>query len=275
MATYDPGWVEEYFDGYGDKEWHRLTQTPFDEVSLHIHTHYLEQHVRPGLRVLEVGAGAGRFTQVLANLDCRVLVADISPVQLDLNKRYGEEHGFAHAVEDRIQLDICDMSSLDANSFDAVVCYGGPLSYVFERAAEAVSECSRVLSTDGVFLASVMSLWGTAHNAIDAVLDIPPEQNQTITSSGDLTPESHPAGTHFCHMYRAVEFHTLLSHAGLTVVAMAASNCLSTHWTDQLAQIRQDAEKWTELLRMEIEATREPGCLDMGTHLIAVARKSE
>jgi SAM-dependent methyltransferase len=275
IATYDPGWVEAYYDEYGDKEWYRLTQTPFDEVSLHVHTHYLEQYVQPGSRVLEVGAGAGRFTQVLASLDCRVLVADVSPVQLDLNRKHGEELGVAEAMEDWVQLDVCNLSDLKPESFNAVVCYGGALSYVFERAAEAVGECARVLKRDGAFLASVMSLWGTAHNALNGVLDIPPEQNQIITESGDLTPKSYPTGKHFCHMYRAGEFRDLLSRAGLEVVAMAASNCLSTRWNDHLVQIRHDVEKWAELLRMELEATQEPGCLDMGTHLIAVARKPE
>lgn len=275
MATYDPGWVEAHYAEYGDKEWHRLTQTPFNEVNLHIHTHYLEQYVQPGSRVLEIGAGPGRFTQLLAGLDCRILVADISPVQLDLNRKHGEELGFAETVEDWMQLDVCDLHDLEPASFDAVVCYGGALSYVFERAAEAVGECARVLKKDRAFLASVMSLWGTAHNALNGVLDIPVEHNKRIIDTGDLTPENYPTGKHLCHLYRAGEFRDLLSRAGLEVVAMAASNCLSTCWTDLLVEIRHDAEKWAELLRIELEATREPGCLDMGTHLIGVARKSE
>jgi len=42
-----------------------------------------------------------------------------------------------------------------------------------------------------------------------------------------------------------------------------------------LAEIRADEGKWQELLRMELEACAEPGCLDMGTHLIGVARKGQ
>jgi hypothetical protein len=30
---------------------------------------------------------------------------------------------------------------------------------------------------------------------------------------------------------------------------------------------------WVHLIEMEIEACREPGCLDMGAHLIAVCRR--
>ena len=54
---------------------------------------------------------------------------------------------------------------------------------------------------------------------------------------------------------------------------MSASNCLSIGWEERLAEIRQDDEKWQELLRMELEACSEEGSLNLGTHLIAVAQK--
>ena len=72
---------------------------------------------------------------------------------------------------------------------------------------------------------------------------------------------------------RMIASRDLLTQAGLEIVVMSASNCLAVNWNDHLMRIREDATKWNELLRMELEATREPGCLDMGTHLIAVARK--
>ena len=45
------------------------------------------------------------------------------------------------------------------------------------------------------------------------------------------------------------------------------------HPGDVLRQVMAHAEKWQEVLRMELEACREPGCLDTGTHAIAVGRK--
>jgi hypothetical protein len=46
--------------------------------------------------------------------------------------------------------------------------------------------------------------------------------------------------------------------------------------TDEaLVDVRKDERKWQELLRMELEACREDGCLDLGTHIIAVVRKKE
>ena len=275
-SNYRPEWVAGYFDEFGIGEWERLVATPVDEVSLYIHTHYLKQYVPAGARVLEIGAGAGRFTQFLATLGARILVADISQVQLDLNRQHARESGFAHAVEGWQQVDICDMARFQSGSFDCVVAYGGPLSYVLDQRDVALQECARVLKPGGILLASVMSLWGSAHRHLDGVLNITPiENNQRIIDTGNLTPETLPGARHFVHMFRANEFRDFLTQAGLTVLALSASNCLSLGWEELLAEIRADEAKWRELLRMELEACAEPGCLDMGTHLIGVARKGQ
>ncbi len=267
-SHYDPQQIASYFDQYGLQEWDRLVRTPVEEVKLHIHTHYLAAYIPHGARVLEIGAGPGRFTQVLAGLGCRIVVADISPVQLELNRRHAGELGYADAVDDWRRLDICAMGELPDDSFDAVVCYGGPLSYVFEQARLALDECGRVLKESGLLLLSVMSLWGSAHAVLSAVLSLPSDLNRTVIRTGD-TPES----SHRCHMFRAAELRQLLEQAGWHVLTMSASNALATGWNNALAEIRQDEIGWNELLRMELEACREAGCLDMGTHLIAVARR--
>jgi len=55
---------------------------------------------------------------------------------------------------------------------------------------------------------------------------------------------------------------------------MSASNCLATNWIDVLSELPEDGEKWQHLLEMEIEACQESGCLDLGTHIIAICKKA-
>ncbi|MEA3334709.1 MAG: hypothetical protein U9R25_02295 [Chloroflexota bacterium] len=162
-SFYDAEEITRNFDEFGIGEWDRLTQTPVDEVSLFIHTHYLKEFLPEDARVLEVGAGAGRFTMMLAGLGATVLVGDISPA--------------------------------------------------------------------------------------------------TVPGRGN-----------YMHLYRSGELRDWLLQAGLSLLALSASNCLSLGWESLLEEIRADEEKWTELLRTELEACAEEGTLDMGTHLIAVAR---
>ncbi|MEM9925816.1 MAG: class I SAM-dependent methyltransferase [Cyanobacteria bacterium P01_D01_bin.50] len=274
MHGYSPQWVANYFDDFGDKEWERLVKTPTEEVKLFIHTHYLKEYIRSGNYVLEVGAGAGRFTQILVELGAKVVVADISEQQLKLNKKYAKELDFIKGIEDWLQLDICNMKQLENNCFDAVVCYGGPLSYVFDKRDIALQEILRVLKPGGKALVSVMSLWGSIHEFLPSTLDVPPEDNFNIIKTGDLCPENFQGANHHCHLFRAQELAEFLEQNRTQVLAISASNCLSAAWGERLLEIRQDGAKWQELLRMELEAGLQPGCLDMGTHIIAAIEKS-
>ena len=274
-TDYDARKIAEHFDTYGDNEWNRLVKTPVDEVSLYIHTHYLRRYVPQGGRVLEIGAGAGRFTQVLAGIGANIVVADISQGQLALNQRYARRFDFAHAVEAWQQADICAMPQFADESFDCVVAYGGPLSYVMDRRDVAIQECLRVLKPDGALLFSVMSIWGSAHAALNGVLSLPVALNQQITTTGDLTPQVMPGRTDNMHLFRASELRQWLTHFDVQVEALSASNGLCIGWNEHLAEICNDEEKWQELLRMEVEACAEEESLNMGTHLLAVVRKNE
>ena len=273
MHEYSPQWVANFFDDYGEKEWERLVKTPTEEVKLFIHSHYLKEYIRSGDYILEIGAGAGRFTQILVNLGARVLVSDISANQLSLNKKYAREIGIQHEIENWLQLDMCDMKQLDDKKFDAVVCYGGPLSYVFDRRDIALQEILRLLKPKGKALFSVMSLWGSIHQFLDGTLNVPVEDNKKIIKTGDLSPENFQNANHHCHLFRTQELVNFLERNQTKIVATSASNCLSAAWGEKLVEIRQDSTKWQELLRMELEASREQGCLDMGTHIIAVVEK--
>ena len=268
---YDPGAVAAYFDAFGAREWSRLVETPAEEVKLHVHAQMLRARVRPGDNVLDLGAGAGRFTQVLVELGATVTVADISDVQLALNREHAERLGFARGVRAWHRMDACDLSSLGDAAFDVVVCYGGPLSYVMDRRADAVGEMRRVLRPGGWLLASVMSLWGTIHEALPGVMRVDAATNARIVATGDL-----PAGVGShqpCHLFRADELRALLEAGGFAVDVLSASNALSTAWRDALADIRASPGRWEALLRTEVEACASPGCADMGSHLIAAAKR--
>jgi SAM-dependent methyltransferase len=207
-------------------------------------------------------------------LGARITVADISQVQLDLNKRFAEELGFASSVVDWKQLDICDLSQIETDTFDHVIVYGGPFSYVLDQRDPALAECLRVLRPDGLLLLSVMSLWGSAHGRLDGVLSIAASVNQSITGTGDISPMTFPERKrNFMHLFRAGELKDWLLHNHLEILDLSASGCLSLAWNAALQEIRNDPEKWNELLRMEVDASADDGCLGMGTHLIAVAKK--
>lgn len=242
-------------------------------IKLHVHEHYLREHLNPDDRVLEIGAGPGRFTKLIVELGCRATVSDLSKVQLDLNRLMSREIGFDKGVEEWRLLDLADLSDIADESFDAIVAYGGPFSYMFDEVGAAVAGCFRCLRPGGHLLASVMSRIGTMHRFIDGLLVLPEVDFPAILASGDIIPATDPTTTHFCHMFRSDEFRSLLSEGGFEVAALSASNALSWFTEDFLSSIRKSPEAWSRLLRLELESTKVPGMIDAGTHLIGVARK--
>jgi SAM-dependent methyltransferase len=276
MAIYNPDWVKSYYDQYGQKEWQRWDLNLVEQVKFQVHLYYLRQYLKETDRILEIGAGAGRFTQELARISKQILVADISPGQLELNRQNAQSLGYASAIEAWVEADMCDLKPHFAEAaFDAVVCYGGPLSYVFGERHKAIAELLRVTRPGGLLFLGVMSLWGTVHHYLPSLFELSPDINRDIISSGDLGPDHPEAGSHFCHMYRATEFLQFLEAAGVLIEVISASDCLSATWAESLVEPHQDPATWQHLLEMELEACREPGCLDMGTHLIAVCKKPE
>lgn len=262
--------VTAYYSIDVEREWQRLIQNPEQEVKLHVHNHYLHEHLIKGLSVLEVGAGPGRFTQTLHEIGCNILVSDISEIQLDANRQKAKELGFAASISDWQKVDVTDLAQFTDNSFDAVVAYGGPLSYVFDHLDQALSECHRVLKLDGLLIASVMSLWGTLHRYFASF----PESDPTpVAANGDLTAETYPGTTHFCHLFRSEELREAMIRNGFDVITLAASNTMSSTHTEILATLRENPEQWQSLIDMEIEASASPGMIETGTHIIVIARK--
>jgi SAM-dependent methyltransferase len=263
--SYDPEYIARFFDDYGEREWARFDTAAMDRVNLEVHRRLLGEFVRPGDRVLDAGAGPGRFTLELARLGATVVAGDISPRQLELHADKTAE--VEESIEAREVLDILDLSRFEDASFDAVVCYGGPLSYVLDGASTALGELLRVTKPGGHVLLSVMSMLGAARAFFDQLPGMVEEFGwdravRDIFATGDLPADINRG--HVCRLYRWSDLERLFDPHPCRVVAASAANFLS---------VRQD--DWDErFLELEVEACREPGALDGGTHIIAVLERS-
>ena len=265
--------LRSYFDELAGGEWTRLEQSPAGVVSHAVHRRFLEDHVRAGDRVLEIGAGPGRFTLELARLGARVVVTDVSPVQLELNVATMRRHDAEHSVEDRHLLDVRDAVSAGLGDFDVVTAFGGPLSYVFEDAADALTGLLDLVAPGRPVLASVMSLLGSWRALLGPSLEQADEVGDRVMAellrTGDLRP-AQPTG-HVCQLYRWSGVGALVESCGAAVISASASNWASLGDPSAVARIASNPARWGYFIDQEIAMCREPGALDGGTHILFAA----
>jgi SAM-dependent methyltransferase len=260
---YDAQQAATFFDEYGEREWTRFEDGRTPGTSASTHAQYLRRFVSPGDRVLDIGCGPGRFTIELAQIGARVVAADISPGQLDLHARYVADAGHESSVESRVVCDVTDLSQFADAEFDAVVCYGGALSYVLDDAPRAVAELMRVTRAGGHVLVSVMSLVGSTIHASSGVLAVAgesgPEAVLGVVATGQLPTEF---GGHLpMKMYRWSELSQLLAAHGAIAAATATG------------LFKDSAEHQELLATLELDLGAEPGAIDAGHHILAAVQR--
>jgi ubiquinone/menaquinone biosynthesis C-methylase UbiE len=267
---YDPAHVASFYDAYGDQEWTRFDDGRTPLPSLAVHLEHLCRFVNPGDRVLDIGAGPGRFTIELAGLGADISVADISPGQLEQNEQRLAEAGLEERIVERVAADVLDLGAWTDGTFDATVCFGGPLSYILDGAEPAIKELVRVTKPGGHVLISVMSLVGTFTHFLPIVLDLVRRdgvpKNDEIVRTGLLSDE--PDYGHLpMKLFRWSELEALLAPHG-TIVGASAAGLLPSAEVD-------DPELADFLVRTELALAEEPGAISSGQHILAVLRKHE
>jgi SAM-dependent methyltransferase len=276
MSEYSGEAAAAFYDDYADREWTRFEDGRSSPVSFEIHRHYLHRFIRRRDRVIDVGAGPGRFTIELVRIGARVTVVDISPTQLRQNEeRVGAAAGDA-AVEQRVLADVLDLSRWPDGAFDATVCYGGPISYVLDRAEDAIAELLRVARAGGVVLFSVMSRIGPFAHSLPVLIDLVREHgiviSDRIVSDGILPPELS-RGHLTMRLFRWSELDEILARQPCELLAASASELSPGAEHSLWPKLEPDLRD--ALVRWEIELAAEPGARNAGSHIIVVARKTD
>ena len=260
MSTWDPSRTAEYFDEYGDREWTRFEDGTTPGPSLTTHVRMLEGYVRPGDRVLDAGAGPGRFTLEMLRLGAHVTALDISAGQLELLQARVPD------VE-AVVGDITDLSRFPADSFDVTVCFGGPLSYVLDRAEHAVAELARVTKPGGHVLVSVMGLGGAVVHFAPIIVELArrdgPAKSLEVARTGFL-PEGDGYGHLAMRMYLWDDLEELLAPHGEVVEGAAAG--VLPHLEVEEPAIRALLAEFEERLAYDA------GSRSCGEHIVGVLR---
>jgi ubiquinone/menaquinone biosynthesis C-methylase UbiE len=258
-------------------EWGRLASDPYHELEFETTLQYLRTYLpRKGL-LLDAGGGPGRYTIALARRGYDAVLLDLTPELLVQARTRIRQARVASHVRAIVEGSVVDLSRFPSQSFDAVLCLGGPLGHLV-RARDrerALRELFRVAKKGAPVFVSVIGRiavlvrgvglpqqggWARARNTYRRIL-----------RTGDYDGRGGFAPSHF---YLPEELRANLESAGLRVVEMVGLQGLaSTHRREvnELAQNRPaEFRAWR---RFHLETCTHPQLVAMSEQILAVARR--
>lgn len=275
---YNPEIPRARYDEYGNKEWERLEKDRLGDLLYHVHLDILKRYISNSDHVIELGAGAGRFTKDIVNLSKSLVTSDLSPVQMEINKSKMEELGLVDKVQDFMVLDITNLEAIADNTYDVAVCIGGPINYLFDKEENAINEMLRILKSRGRLILGSMSLIGALMYYLDGVMYEKElfgiEGTEWLFSTGMQDEEHYPVeNKHYVHMMTSKDLDALFQGKPVKILEKSSAGLFMHSQEETLTKAKQDKAMWELLIRKEIEFTKLPGTLECGMNIIYVIEK--
>ncbi len=112
---------------------------------------YIEKYLSPSAKIIEIGAGTGRYSIALAEKGYDVTAVELVPHNIEIMKKKVKAH---HNIKIR-EGNACDMSAFESDTYDIVLLLG-PMYHLFtdEDKHQALSEAIRIAKKEAVIFAS-------------------------------------------------------------------------------------------------------------------------
>jgi len=228
---------------------------------------YIEKYLKPGMRILEIGAATGRYSHYFARKGYKVDALELVEHNIEVfhrNTLPGEEISI-------VQGNAKDLGAFADNSYDITLLLG-PMYHLFteEEKLQALSEAIRVTKKGGlVFAAYCMGdasilLYGFGRGEIynlirDCMLD--PESFETFSKPWDIF-----------ELHRKEDIDALRSNFDVTQLHFLATDGYSNHMRARLDEMDEDT--FELYLRYHFATCERVELLGYSNHTLDIFRKN-
>lgn len=254
--------VSSFYDRIDEDS--RLEQSWQGQLEYFTTMNYIRRFAKEGDKILEIGAGTGRYSIALAKEGYDVTAVELVESNLEVLKKNSSD------VENikSFQGDALDLGRFGENTFDVTLVFG-PMYHLYEEkdVHKALEEAVRVTKKGGVILIAFLSVYAILFdNYLQGNLADGIEENFTEDYKVKHFEEQLFTG------YDITEFERLMENVGVKHIATAAMDSVL-----ELAEGRSDFAMSEEELALFAEyhlATCEKReLLGASSHLLYVCRK--
>lgn len=235
----------------------RLSRSKAAQVEFLTNTRCIEQYLKPGARILDVGAGAGAYSLYFARKGYPVCALELAENNL---RAFRKKLTPADNI-DLAQGNAVDLSRYEDDSFDAVLLFG-PLYHLHrpEDCQRCIAEAKRVCKPDGKLFFAFIS------------------NDMVILTEFSYRPDYFLVGEYDKETFRLEDFpfvfHTvdgcraMLRAGGIRILREVASDGVSELLEDKINAM--DDESYAQYLRYHSYICEKPEFLGMTNHLLFV-----
>ena len=227
---------------------------------------YIEKYLRPGMRILEIGAATGRYSHALAQKGYQVDAVELVEHNIEIfkqNTKPGENITIT-------QGNAKDLSAVADNTYDMTLILG-PMYHLFteDDKLQALSEAIRVTKKGGlVFAAYCMGdasivLYGFRQGQIHNIID------KCMLDS--VTFETFSQPWNLFELHRKEDIDALRSHFDVTQLHFLATDGYANHMRQTLVEM--DEATFRLFLRYHFVTCERLDLVGYSNHTLDIFRK--
>ena len=151
--------VSSFYNEINEDE--RLNRNRCGQLEYATTMEYIHRYAKQGAKLLEIGAGTGRYSIALAKEGYEVNAVELVEQNFEVLKRNGSSLSNLQAF----QGDALDLSRFSDEEFDVTLVFG-PMYHLYEPkdVHKALDEALRVTKKDGVVLVAFLSVYAILYN---------------------------------------------------------------------------------------------------------------
>ncbi len=229
---------------------------------------YIQKYLKPGMRIIEIGAGTGRYSHALAQqghqVDAVELVAH-NIAQFKRNTTSNENISI-------IQGNAMDLSCFDTNTYDITLLLG-PMYHLYteEEKLQALSEAIRVTKPCGMIFVAYCGNDATILQFCFLRGMIKDERYNKLVDPITFKAKSDPA--ELFELHRKEEIDALRNHFPVTQMHYVAADGFANYIRQPLAEM--DQELYDTYLKYHFATCERSDMVGYSNHILDIFSKSK